>query len=129
MFSVPTYLAPSAIHGTGVYAAEPIAAGTVIWDFTPGVDWELSEEELQAFPERLRDQIESWCFQREDGVYVLCGDNAKFMNHSFEPNCDDKGDVTLALRDIGAGEELTCDYRAFDMKSKENGLEEFRRAG
>ncbi len=129
MFSVPTYLASSSIHGTGVYAAEPIAEGTVIWDFTEGVDWELTEEEMQAFPERLRDQMERWCFLRPDGMYVLCGDNAKFMNHSFKPNCDDRGDVTIAARDIEAGEELTCDYRAFDMKSKQTGLDEFQRAG
>lgn len=55
-------------------------------------------------------------------MLVLCGDNARFMNHSFEPNCDDRTGVTFALRDILAGEELTCDYRVFDLESANDGL-------
>ena len=50
------------------------------------------------------------------------------MNHSFQPNCDDRGPDTVAAHDIEAGEELTCDYRSFDMKSKEDGLTEYQRA-
>lgn len=61
---------------------------------------------------------------------VLCGDNARFMNHSFEPNCDDDGgEFTTAARDIEAGEELTCDYRRFDAPSARTGLEEWRPQG
>lgn len=50
------------------------------------------------------------------------------MNHSFEPNCDDRGHVTRALRDIAEGEELTCDYRNFDAESERSGLMEWRTA-
>jgi len=50
------------------------------------------------------------------------------MNHSFQPNCDDQGPTTVAACDIAAGEELTCDYRTFDMNSKQNGLTEYERA-
>jgi hypothetical protein len=59
---------------------------------------------------------------------VLCGDNAKFMNHSFEPNCDDvDGPYTVTKRDIATDEELTCDYRLFDLESARDGLEGWRR--
>ena len=45
------------------------------------------------------------------------------MNHSFDPNCDEReGQNTVAARDIAVGEELTCDCRAFDVKSKLDGL-------
>ncbi len=38
------------------------------------------------------------------------------MNHSDEPNCDDPdGPRTVTNRDIEPGEELTCDYRSFDV--------------
>ncbi|MCB1496704.1 MAG: SET domain-containing protein, partial [Bauldia sp.] len=47
-------------------------------------------------------------------VFVLCGDNARFMNHSSKPNADDIGDLTIACRDIAKGEEITCDYAKFD---------------
>ena len=127
MFRVPTYVARSSIHGYGVFAAVAIPQGTIIWQYDEETDWMLTEEEMAAFPEKLRSQMEAWTYQNEEGAYILCADGAKFMNHSFEPNCDDLGWVeTVAARDIEAGEELTCDYREFDMKSKENGLIEYQ---
>lgn len=124
MFLVPTYLAPSDIHGVGVFTSRPIPAGTRIWEFTPQVDWRIPPDELERFPEPYRAQLLRWSYQEESGFYILCGDNAKFMNHSPRPNCEDReGPYTLAKRDIEAGEELTCDYRTFDVQSRENGLE------
>jgi SET domain-containing protein len=36
------------------------------------------------------------------------------MNHSDEPNCDfSQLEIAHALRDIAAGEEMTCDYNVF----------------
>lgn len=126
MFRVPTYVSRSSIHGFGVFAAQPIKKGTVVWQFDEGADWILSPEEMAAFPEKLQAQMEAWTYQGEDGSYILCSDGAKFMNHSFEPNCDDSGFFqTVAACDIAAGEELTCDYREFDVKSKETGVSEF----
>lgn len=115
MFLVPTQLGRSRIHGIGVFAMVDIPAGAKIWEFTEGVDWKIPPDAFARFPEPYREQLSHWCFVNGDGVYVLCGDNAKFMNHEEEPNCDDRGDsFTIANRDIAAGEELTCDYRAFD---------------
>ena len=128
MFRVATYVSRSAIHGFGVFSAQRIRKSTTIWEFDEGADWVLSEMEMAAFPPKVQAQMEAWTYQAEDGSYVLCSDGAKFMNHSFEPNCDDQGRNTVAIRDIEAGEELTCDYRCFDMKSKENGLPEYQRA-
>lgn len=124
MFHVPTYLSESSIHGIGVYTPEPIPAGTVVWDYHPDVDWRLAPEELVDFPEPFRSELRRWCYlDAESGQYVLCGDNAKFMNHSTSPNCDDSGARTVAARDIAAGEELTCDYRIFDAESARDGLD------
>lgn len=117
MFRVPTYLARSSIHGVGVYTPFPITRGTVLWDYDEGVDWRLTPEELAAFPEPYQERLRHYCYRDESGIYVLCGDNARYMNHSFEPNCDDRGEHTVALRDIAAFEELTCDYRDFDAES------------
>lgn len=38
MLLVPTYVAPSAIQGLGVFAAEPVTEGAPIWRFEPGID-------------------------------------------------------------------------------------------
>lgn len=123
MLRVATYLAPSPIHGVGVFTPVPIPADTVIWEFNPDVDWELDPAELEGFPEPFRSRMRSFCYLDERGVYVLCGDQARFMNHADTPNCDDTGAVTVAARRIRAGEELTCDYRTFDRVAREEGLE------
>jgi SET domain-containing protein len=125
---VPTYLAPSGIHGVGVFTPEFIPAGSVIWTFDPEVDWTLSADDVNHFPEAYRPKIRAYCYLDESGVYILCGDNARFMNHSEEPNCDDwTSRSTLAWRDIQAGEELTCDYRAFDLESRDERAEDYVR--
>jgi hypothetical protein len=126
MFRVPTYVAPSPIAGVGVFTFVSIPAGTLIWDFTEGVDLRLDPAVVAAVPEPLGSMVRMYCFEEPDGTLVLCGDNAKFMNHSFEPNCDDRGSCTVTLRDIDVGEELTCDYRVFDAESARSGLEEWR---
>lgn len=121
MFLIPIRLGPSAIHGTGVFAVEPIAAGTVLWRFTEGVDWRMHPADLAAFPEPYQTRLRAWCYLDDDGHYVLCGDAAKFMNHSDTPNCDEPEHTTVANRDIAPGEELTCDYRTFDGESMAKG--------
>lgn len=127
MFLIPTYLAPSATHGVGVFTARPLPAGTVIWEFTENVDIRLSEDELLATPERLQERLRTYSYRDTEDTYILCMDNAKFMNHSFRPNCDDGTDRgTVTLRAIEADEELTCDYRAFDLDSQRDGLESWK---
>lgn len=123
MFRVPTYLAESSIHGVGVFTSVSIEAGRTIWEFTSGVDWELTPDELEQFPEPYRSRLHAYCYLDDRGIYVLCGDNARFMNHSARPNCDDSGEVTITNRDVEADEELTCDYRSFDVVAREEGLD------
>ena len=47
-------------------------------------------------------------------VITLCG-SFRHMNHAAEPNVLSLSDRDVAARDIAAGEELTCDYRTFDL--------------
>jgi SET domain-containing protein len=54
-----------------------------------------------------------------DGHILLSGDHACFINHSRENNTGAPADApapvtTLALRDLAAGEEITCDYWSYD---------------
>jgi uncharacterized protein len=130
MLRVPTFVAPSAIAGVGLFAATELPAGTVIWEFTEGVDWRITPGEFAEFPEPFRSRLRHYVYQEESGTYVLCGDNAKFMNHADEPNCDDpEGEYTITRRLVHAGEELTCDYRSFDLESRELGLGYFESEG
>jgi hypothetical protein len=117
MLLVKTYVAPSGIEGVGVFAGEPIAKGQSIWRFDPRFDRTLTIEELELLPEGVRAFLEKYSYPHhaEEGVVILELDNGRFMNHSTEPNTDfSQMDFGYALRDIKAGEELTCDYVEFD---------------
>jgi len=120
MLRVPTVVKPSPIAGVGLFTAVDLPAGTVIWTFQEGVDWRMAPEVVAAFPEPYQSWIRHYLYREESGAYVLCGDAGKFMNHADDPNCEDpEGEHTLARRHIRAGEELTCDYRSFDLDSRE----------
>ena len=126
MLRIPTYVAPSPIAGVGLFAATDLPAGAIIWEYTEGVDRRLTSGELAAVPESFRTWLSHYLYLDEAGLYVLCGDNAKYMNHADDPNCDDSGEVfTVTRRAVRAGEELTCDYRLFDQESKQNGVPSF----
>lgn len=121
MLLVKTKLDVSPIHGIGLFADEFIAEGTIIWKFSGLIDLRRAEEEILKLPEGSREQIQKYSYrEKHSGLYVLCGDDARFFNHSANPNCLDlytseEQDITVALRDIAAGEELTCDYALFDQ--------------
>ncbi len=123
MLLVKTFLDKSTIHGIGLFAAERIRRGTVIWRLTPGVDVLLGPEQIEALPAASRWQIEKYTYlDRMLGRFVLCGDDARFFNHSDDPNCHDhpdaEGGFTVAARDIAPGEELTSDYASFDANHR-----------
>lgn len=114
MFLIPTYVADSGIHGLGVFIPLPIAAGTVVWELREDIDWQIPPATLEQFPEPFRSRLRAYCYLNVDGLYTLCGDNGKFMNHASTPNCREDDIRTIAAIDIPAHAELTCDYRAFE---------------
>ena len=120
MFLVPVRLGRSPNHGSGVFATEPIPAGTRVWEFTEGVDYRIPADDLERAPEPWRAELLKYAYRDSSGDYILCGDAARFMNHSEAPSCDDSGDLyTIAIGDIAIGQELTCDYRTFDLDWEE----------
>jgi SET domain-containing protein len=121
MLLVKTLIGPSPIEGMGLFAAEPIKAGTVTWRFLPGFDQMFTAEQIAGLPDVARAAIETYTYlHAASGLYVYCLDNARFMNHADVPNTagvhfeDAIDGYDIATRDIAAGEELTCDYRTFD---------------
>jgi len=120
MLLIPTRVQPSAIHGLGLFAAEAVPRGTPIWRFEPLLDRELTPAQAGALPPVARAHLRRFGYvSRQTGRIVLAGDHACFMNHSATPNTGAPGQAaepvtTVALRDIRAGEELTCNYYEFD---------------
>ena len=96
---IDTYVAESRIHGRGLFAAAPIAAGTVIGYIT-GVPAD-------------RDGSHVLWLSENEGIEVTC--DLRYINHSDQPNAcyyDDRSVVALA--DIAADEEITHDYCSND---------------
>lgn len=108
MLLVKTKIGPSKIHGTGLIADQFIPKGTTVWKFKAGLD------------KKLPGQASEYVYlDQKTGEHILCGDNARFFNHSMTPNTlhfykKEKYGQTVSVKDIKKGEEVTCDYRTFD---------------
>jgi hypothetical protein len=122
MLLVKAYLAPSPIHGIGVFAGEPIPAGKIVEQSHP-LDHRKTQEELDALPDFLKEKFAMYSY-KTPREYVLAWDETRYMNHSFKPNTkyDAPNNQLIALRDISQGEELTCDYREFDCEPERFGI-------
>ena len=120
MLTVKTYLAPSQVHGIGLYAAEPIPSGSVIWRFSPHIDKIFSTESFIG----LCAQMQGFSLQhllcssyRRGGRYFYLTDNTRFINHSSTiDNIRMVSDFEeIATRDIATNEELLENYHlAYD---------------
>lgn len=116
MLLVSVLVKPSPIHGLGAFAASAIAKGTPVWRFTPGFDLDLDPALLEAQPAHFRERLLHYGYlDPRLKRYILCCDDARFINHSNDPNLRidfsaDRYGMDVAARDIAAGEELTIDY-------------------
>jgi SET domain-containing protein len=129
MLLVKTTRGPSRIDGDGLFAAEFIPKGTRIWEFRKGVDQRFDESYFAQFSEDEKCRLLTHCYKNPgSGMYVLCGDDAKYINHSEEPNTEDIGfeegilngeGITIAARDILPGEEIVSDYASFDADARD----------
>lgn len=111
---IETYVADSQIEGTGLFAGEDIAKGTLVWEHDPNVEGFITIDQFAT----LRDPItidfvsKYFCFDDDKSSWIKTIDNAKYMNHSGNPNLDSVTKYQdFAIRDILKGEELTVDYR------------------
>jgi hypothetical protein len=113
--SPPVIVRRSKIQGRGVYATRAIAEGDRIIEYT-GLLITNEEADAQCDDEGMR-RHHTFLFGVDDEVTVdgaNGGNEARFINHSCEPNCESviEGRRVFidALRDIRAGEEVAYDY-------------------
>ena len=113
MLLIRTKLNKSKIEGIGLFADEFIKKGTKIWEYESSIDLSILKEEIEKLSKPSKEQLYKYAYlDKERNKYLLCGDDARFLNHSSSPNCDEATDnnSTFALRDIKPGEELTINY-------------------
>ena len=110
----------SDIHGRGLFAKRDIEAQEMVIEYSG----QLIRSELTDKREKMYEKQNIGCYMfridRHDVIdATMCGNAARFINHSCDPNCYSKivvvdgvkKIVIFAARQISCGEELTYDYK------------------
>jgi uncharacterized protein len=112
-------IAPSPIHGQGVFARHRISSGARILEY---VGQKISKAESLRCCEQQNEYIFS-VSDRFDLDGRVDWNLARFVNHSCEPNCEalleSERIWIIAVRDISPGEELTFNY-GYDLEDYRN---------
>ncbi len=107
----------SKIHGTGVFAARAIPAGTRVIEYA-GTRISAKEAD-RRHPTNPDDPFHTFFFALSSGRVIDGneeGNDARWINHACDPNCESlegkggKRVYIIAKRDIRRGEELNYDY-------------------
>ena len=112
MLRVKTYLDKSSIHEIGVFAAQDIKEGDLVWKFVPEIDRIIEFRDY----EQDKDFIDTYAYyDKQLNKLILSADNDRFTNHSNTPNTIalDNGDV-VAYKDIVIYDEITINYYDID---------------
>lgn len=123
MLKIKTIVDKSTIPnaGNGLYANQDISKGTLIWQLNL-IDKIIPVGILIHLSGQERTYLNKYAYKSGENL-ILCSDDAKYINHSINPNLEDYidpkfGSVTVAKYDIKEGEELLSDYSNFDDDSK-----------
>jgi len=114
MSRLPFEIRPSPIQGLGVFATEHIPAGTRLIEYTGE---RLTPAEADARYPDDDSRHHTFLFAIDDDIVIdaaVGGNEARFINHSCDPNCDavieDERIWIETIRDVEPGEELAYDY-------------------
>lgn len=110
--------------GYGVVATKFIPAGTITW-VKDKLDREFSPSEFQNMDPIYQNILDTYTFRSNNGNLVLCWDNGRYVNHSFNSNCLTTAyDFEIAIRDINPGEQLTDDYGYLNISKPFRAMDE-----
>jgi hypothetical protein len=113
--SLPFELRQSPIQGQGAFATRRIRKGTRIIEYTgERITQDVADE---RYDDESMKRHHTFLFTLDEDTVVdaaVDGNEARFINHSCEPNCqafiEDKRIYIYSLRTIEPGEELCYDY-------------------
>ena len=113
--SYPFEIRKSSIQGRGAFATRPIRKGQRLIEYTG--DRITPEEGDRRYIEDGMKRHHTFLFTLDEDTVIdaaVGGNEARFINHSCEPNCqaliEGKQIFIFALRTIEPGEELSYDY-------------------
>jgi SET domain-containing protein len=111
----PFEMRPSPMQGLGAFATRRIPAGTRLIEYA---GQRLTPAEADArYPDGVDERHHTYLFAIDDDIVIdaaVDGNDARFINHSCDPNCDaiiDDSRIWIeTIRDVALGEELAYDY-------------------
>lgn len=120
--SPPFAVRPSPMQGQGAFATHRIPAGTRLVEYAGE---RLSPDAAEArYPDVQGERHHTFLFAIDDAVVIdaaVDGNDARWINHSCDPNCDAVIDAARiwieTIREIEVGEELAYDY-AFTLPER-----------
>jgi uncharacterized protein len=102
--------------GYGVVATRFIPKGTITWALDK-LDRIFTPSQVAVMDELYKRVLDTYTYRNPEGNYILCWDNARFINHSSNSNCITTAyEFELAVRDIQPGEQLTDDYGYLNLE-------------
>ena len=111
----PFRVTESPIQGLGAFATQPIKRGTRLIEYAG--ERLTPRQADERYPDDERERHHTYLFAIDDDVVIdaaVNGNDARFINHSCDPNCDaviEKGRIWIeTIRDVEPGEELAYDY-------------------
>lgn len=102
--------------GYGVFATQPIPAGTITYVRDP-FEITFTQAEFAAIDEPYKSVVDRYCYTDRHGTLIMGWDFSKYVNHSCNANTLLTAfGFDIAVRDIAIGEEITDDYGLFNVQ-------------
>ena len=114
MLVVKTKLKQIKGKGIGLIADQKIKKGQTVWVYDPIIDIKIPKKDI---PTKAMEFFETYGVDTGKKYLFLNTDNARFINHSKNPNTKNLGHFkdNIAIRDIKPNEEITIDYNTIDV--------------
>ncbi len=101
--------------GHGLFATRRLPRGTITWTLCE-LDRVFRPEEVPHLQSPTMEILDRYAYSDGDSNFILCWDHARFLNHHCDPNTRGLGhELDFAVRDIEAGEQITCEYGVLNI--------------
>ena len=128
MYTVKIKVRTSDIEGKGVFAAEKVSKGKIVWLYDSGKDLAVTQEEFAKFDQDKKDWFHHSAYLSPwTGLWICPPENdaSNYTNHGAGNNLTAQYDPSvssepffIANRDIEVGEEITNNYHEFDTLTR-----------
>lgn len=101
--------------GLGLFAKRRFQRGEILW-IIDDIDLKMPLLTHQALDPIQQQKLNIYCYLDYQNRVIVPWDEGKYVNHSCDPNSTgllEYDNISIALRDIEAGEEIVEDYYCY----------------